>query len=209
MPSIIPLSLFVESKFDKLTKNFQCSEEALSHYLKRFAFIHSREGLSQTYIILNDDSSEILAYITIVNSVISDKEGDSYTDVKKECNIEGYRFPIPAIKIARLATDNRFVRQGYGSILIGIAKIKAYIAQFNEGCKIITVDSKIDAIDFYTKNGFYKLSTIGDTTTELMYSVLTSIKKLTKENIDEFIEFCQLFQFTEDANIFKKFIPHK
>lgn len=206
MPSIIPLSFLTESQFDKLAKEFQCTESALSDYLRRFAYKHSKEGLSQTYCLINDDANEIIAYITMVSSVISDKEGDAYTDVKNECNIKGYRFPIPAIKIARLATDNRFTKQGYGSVLISIAKIKGYIAQFNEGCRILTVDSKNDAVEFYRKNGFFKLSMISDSKTELMYTVLTPLKKLTSESINEFIEFCQLFNFDEDARVFKRFL---
>jgi len=60
----------------------------------------------------------------------------------------------PAIKIARMARRRDFDNYGIGTLmLLRIFVITLHVSQFT-GCRIITVDSKTGAVEWYRKKGF-------------------------------------------------------
>ena len=77
-----------------------------------------------------------------------------------------YEF-LPAVKIARLAVDNRYRSGGIGSTLISyaIALIRDKIAE-NVGCRFVVTDAKSEAVSFYEKQGFVLLDSEGNQLTE-------------------------------------------
>ena len=77
-----------------------------------------------------------------------------------------YEF-LPAVKIARLAVDNRYRSSGIGSTLISyaIALIRDRIAE-NVGCRFVVTDAKSEAVSFYEKQGFVLLDSEGNQSTE-------------------------------------------
>ena len=60
----------------------------------------------------------------------------------------------PAIKIARMAVDEKLSGAGVGRYLLLAAVGKVHHLSLDVGCRCITVDSKRDAVGFYEKNGF-------------------------------------------------------
>jgi len=61
---------------------------------------------------------------------------------------------FPCIRIARLAVDIRFERQGVGRFLLSVAIGKAISISNEIGCRYITVDSKPESLGFYEKHNF-------------------------------------------------------
>jgi ribosomal protein S18 acetylase RimI-like enzyme len=137
----------------KITNLRLASEDgALAVYLKKNARKHHDEDISKTYVVVDENAAvprPIVGYITVLASEIKNE----MTTV--EAVGEGYTYHWPAVKIARLAVDERYRGRGLGRDLVSFAvalvmnQIMPYI-----GCRFITVDSNRPAVEFYEKRGF-------------------------------------------------------
>jgi GNAT superfamily N-acetyltransferase len=128
--------------------SFACSDEDLNSFLKDDAKKYQQERMARTY--LTHYKTNLVGYFTLVNDNISTRE------VEEEDRQNWFlHSKYPAIKIARLATCSVFERRGIGrnmlkmSVNIALQNISQY-----SGCRIITVDSKKDALEFYRKYGW-------------------------------------------------------
>ena len=157
------------------------------------SYKHTVDGCFITYLLENDN--EVLGYISFSNTVIdSDSE-----EAKELLNVsKGMKYPIPTLKITRLAIVDHFQRQQLGKLLIAFAEIKAFIQQESTGCKALVVDSKNIAIDFYKNANFIEVENYSDDDSIVfMIKKIFTIKELKKEDIfDETIknynEICRL-----------------
>ena len=119
---------------------------------KRF---HKR-NLARTYV-LGADRRQIVAYLTLVCGEVELQAGKSpAAEHDKSYRYKSY----PAVKIARLAVDERYRGKALGKMLVtlalGIAKDQVCPAV---GCRFVTVDAKSDAVKFYERLGFSFLET--------------------------------------------------
>ncbi|NOS88926.1 MAG: GNAT family N-acetyltransferase [Methylococcaceae bacterium] len=98
-----------------------------------------------------------------------------------DCSHANYYEFLPAVKIARLAVDNRYRGSGIGSTLVdyAIALILDKIAE-NVGCRFVVTDAKSQAVSFYEKQGFVLLDSKGNQSTEhhLMFLDLVDLVDL-------------------------------
>ncbi len=69
-------------------------------------------------------------------------------------------YPLPALRIARLAVDARVQGQGVGAELLKQALIIARKTADAVGCVGVIVDAKQDAIPFYLRYGFEPMTTL-------------------------------------------------
>ena len=69
-------------------------------------------------------------------------------------------YPLPALRIARLAVDERVHGQGVGAELLKQALIIARKTAAAVGCVGVVVDAKEDAIAFYVRYGFEPMTTL-------------------------------------------------
>ncbi|MFV9631772.1 MAG: GNAT family N-acetyltransferase [Methanosarcinales archaeon] len=70
-------------------------------------------------------------------------------------SIDGYRYrKYPSIKIARLAVDETYERQGFGRFLVLAAIGLALSVSGIIGCRYFGVDSKGESMSFYERSGF-------------------------------------------------------
>jgi len=126
---------------------FCCSDDDLNDFLKSDAKKSQEDLISRTYLCLGGDS--ILGYLTLVTDTIEVKL------IEKDDSVEGYPYPrYPAIKIARLAVDEKFEGRGIGRFLLFWATGKVYQLSKEVGCRYITLDSKRESLTFYEKFGF-------------------------------------------------------
>lgn len=130
---------------------------ALAVYLKANAKKHHDENISKTYVMVDENAPlprPIVAYITILVSEVQNQAA------KVEAVGEGYTYHWPAVKIARLAVDQRLKRQGLGRDLVSfcVARIMREIMPV-AGCRFVTVDSNRPAVAFYEKMGFVLVDT--------------------------------------------------
>lgn len=69
-------------------------------------------------------------------------------------------YPLPALRIARLAVDSRAQGQGVGAELLKQALILARRTAEAVGCIGVVVDAKPDAVAFYERYGFEPVTTV-------------------------------------------------
>lgn len=197
MPSIISLSDIPRSTFDRLKKEFQCSNEHLQEHITRYAYSHQKNGLFQSYFYV-DSKENYLAYISLATATIQREQ------IKGEIDIpESMKYSIPAIKITRLCTFDENCGKGVGGNLIYFTNILAVIQQKVAGCRAIIVDSKSDAVEFYKKFNFKIINQEDDSDTITMVYDLFEPSKLS-EYIEEMITFCEFHNQNRLIEILKK-----
>jgi ribosomal protein S18 acetylase RimI-like enzyme len=158
-------------------QNFKVGSEVflpLKTFLQKQAKHFQQSSIAQTYVAVTDDKN-IIGYVTLTCSEIDLQRGYELTDCSHANN---YEF-LPAVKIARLAVDNRYRNCGIGATLIdyAIALIQDNIAA-NVGCRFIVTDAKNEAVSFYEKQGFILLDSEGNQAAEhrLMFLDLVGLR---------------------------------
>lgn len=134
---------------------FDCGTEALNDFLRKTARQHREKGLSNTFVLLDEEAQQnILGFFTL-----------SFLEVDASLLPQdaARRLPklsrLPAAKLARLAVDQRSQGKGYGSILLADAvKRIAATAMESGGIIGIFVDAKDEkARQFYLHFDFIPL----------------------------------------------------
>ncbi len=148
---------------DKVTGLKLGKEEfaTLKTFLQRHAKKFHANNLGKTYAgFLNGNGrSKVIAYITLVCGEVVTEGGDMLNDREIGYPYRAY----PAVKIARLAVDTRYARQGLGRRLVELALgiTKNEICP-SVGCRFVVVDAKKASVPFYRKCGFTLLDTTGN-----------------------------------------------
>lgn len=158
MYKISPDELKIETLRDfHDVSNFKSYEQDLVKFLVEDALDHQKKKISVTFLWFLKKSNELVGYITLLNDGIN-LEGDlkPYFNSK-----EIFYKSLPALKIGRLAVDDRFLRRGIGSLMVYFAISMARLTQETiAGCRLLSLDAKRnkdkekDSIHFYGKLGF-------------------------------------------------------
>ena len=207
---ITQISNYTKGEFKKLIKNINISIEPLKTYLNTMAYKHTAEGCFITYLLEDiQETNKIIGYISFSNTVI---ESDCQ-EAKEILNVSSnMRYPIPTLKITRLAISDEYQGQNFGKILIVFAEIRAFIQQESTGCKAIVVDSKNSAIEFYEKTNFISIENYSDDNeTTFMIKKISTIKELKasdlfKETLDNYITICKICNLDTEKDIFSKIL---
>jgi GNAT superfamily N-acetyltransferase len=132
-------------------KNFDCGNVVLNEYLKRYALKNDRLSIGKTFVALDGDTT-IAGYLTLSGAQLDRAK------LPEPVGARLPRYPVPALRIARLAVDQKRQGQGLGAWFLGQAFIKAIQAADIVGIFTITVDAINDtARSFYLKYGFLSL----------------------------------------------------
>ena len=139
--------------------DFKCESDDLTDFLKDDALTQQKSKLSLTKLVMCDDT--VVGYVSLLTDTILLKdirEGDTKHDIKDQLNITSKKRKLPAIKIGRLALDEKYTRNGLGSeILMSILFNVKNIAENNVGLRFVTVEGYARAYKFYTHNNFINL----------------------------------------------------
>ncbi len=143
--------------------NFKTGDIAfqpLKTFLKKQAKEFQKAMVAQTYVCIKldqgVDNGKVIAFITLTCSEIDIRNGYTLDD----CDHAARYDSLPAIKIARLAVDNRFRKDGLGSLLVSLTTAIATDEIYPTiGCRFVVTDAKQQAIDFYIAQGFVLLDT--------------------------------------------------
>lgn len=131
-----------------LLKKFDCGIDELNNYLKRYAYKNDEENIGKTYLLMDDKT--IVGYYTLANGSISyDNLPNGYKNLPK--------YPVPIIKLARLAVDKKYQKQSFGKILLYSIFKKAYVYSSKIASYDLVVDAKPEARGFYEHFGFILL----------------------------------------------------
>ena len=131
-------------------RHFDCGNENLNRYIRTHARENDINNLSKTYIC--EDNGIIVGFVTLCNAQI---EFEMMPTQYKALNP---KYPIPAIKIARLGVDVNQQTKGYGKALLWFALRKIMQVASIVGTKFVVVDAKDEAKGFYEKYGFELLA---------------------------------------------------
>lgn len=129
---------------------FACGEPALDAYLRQQAGQHQRDGIATTHVLAGDDAPErVLGYCSLAAAQVN-LDDLQPTDRKR---LPAY--PVPAIRMARLAVATDAQGQGYGALLLGHAVNAACAVRETLGVRVLVVDALHEqAAAFYRAHGF-------------------------------------------------------
>lgn len=124
---------------------FDCGEEALDLYLRKFAFANHQAGFARTFVTC-DETGAVLGYYTLTASqVVRESAGERLTKGSA-------RHPIPVALLARLAVDRSAQgrRLGQGLLLDAIQRV-LHVSE-SVGIRAMLVQAKHErAAEFYRK----------------------------------------------------------
>lgn len=133
-----------------LLSKFDCGAEDLNTYLKRFAKKNDKLGIGRTYVLL--DKTRALGFYTVSMAQIE------FKSLPKPSQGKLPRYPIPVVRIGRLAVDLSAQGQGLGEFLLMDALTRCLRVSEEIAVFAVVVDAKNDqAKDFYLKYGFIPL----------------------------------------------------
>jgi len=147
----------------------------LMNFLKDDALVNQNNLISVTRLVFW--KGDLVGYFTLINDSIEVR-------AVEECDREeSYHFrKYPALKIARLATHSDYERFGIGrSMLRKIFTISITLSHY-VGCRIITVDSKYRAVDFYKKFAFKQAIRTPGETVPLYLDLKNALQRISPES---------------------------
>lgn len=121
----------------------------MQKFLRNEAFHDQELGLNRTFLLMDDDQTQIIAYLSLCNDAINLE----IQERKDEGVIYG---SAPSLKIARLAVDAHFTHQGIGKQLIQYAAYQASLIREHSGVFFLTLDCYQHRLSFYESVGFVK-----------------------------------------------------
>lgn len=139
---------------------FRSGNADLDRFFIRYAGQNQfRHHIGTTYVAV-DDADRIIGFATVAASELSPGQLPS----AKRKKLPGY--PVPVLRLARLAVSDRARGAGVGaSLLRSILALAEQLAD-SVGCLGVVVDAKPEAVAFYEKLGFIHLEasagTLGD-----------------------------------------------
>lgn len=127
--------------------SFDCGVEELNFYLKRFAKKNDKLGIGRTFVLFED--SKAVGYYTISMAQI---EFDSLTHHSQQSLP---RYPLPAVRIGRLAVQKNLQGKGFGEYLLMNSLERCQRVSNEIAVFAVIVDAKNDlAKKFYIRYGF-------------------------------------------------------
>ena len=129
---------------------FDCGVEPLNRYLKALAVQHRTKGIATSFVLVDSDQpARILGYYSLsAASLDFERLGDS--------DRKGLpTYPIPAVRIGRLASSASARGMGLGELLLQNAIKRVLQARNTLGVYAVVVEAKdASAEAFYRKYGF-------------------------------------------------------
>lgn len=131
--------------------SFRCGEEVLDRYLQTQATQDIRRRVANCFVAVEAAGSQIAAYYTISAASVP------FVDLPAEQAKRLPRYPtLPAVRIGRLAVDQRFQGRGLGAALLADAMHRTL--QAAPAAYTLIVDVKNEkAVAFYQRHGFRPL----------------------------------------------------
>ncbi len=130
---------------------FRSGDAALDLFFHRYAGQNQfRHHIGVTYVAVDDE--KILGFVTVSPASL---DADDLPSGRKMPP-----YPIPVLRIARLAVDERARNIGLGPALLRFAFELAEQMRDQVGCVGVLVDAKPQAVNFYAKYGFVEVEAL-------------------------------------------------
>lgn len=131
---------------------FRCGNDALDRYLQTQATQDIRRRIANCFVVVEAATGHIAAYYTLSAASIP------LVDLPAEEARRLPRYPtVPAVRIGRLAVDQRFQRRGIGELMLADAVFRTI--QDSAAAFALVVEAKNDqAVAFYERQGFRSIA---------------------------------------------------
>lgn len=145
----------VQLSDDTEIKPFRCAEDDLNGFLFDDAKHFQKELMAVTYLIEDLQENVTVAYFSLLADKISFNPDEKNVWNRLNRNIPNpkRRRNYPAVKIGRLAVNEKYACAGVGTFVLDNIKY-VFTTVKRLGCRFITVDALVSAVSFYEKNGF-------------------------------------------------------
>jgi GNAT superfamily N-acetyltransferase len=132
---------------------FRSGDPDLDRFLHRFAGQNQfRHYVGVTYVAVHE--GRILGFATVAPGHIEIDDLPATTRKKLP------RYPLPVLRLARLAVDQDARGQGLGRRLLRFVLELAVQMANDYGCIGVCVDAKPDAVEFYGRYGFVSIDVV-------------------------------------------------
>ncbi len=170
MTSRLKLVSVKEINLKSALKKFDCEVEALNDFHSRYAVKNDELGIGKTFVALNENN-QIVGYFTLATAQVA------YQEIPDDFREKLPKYPIPALRIARLAVNKDLKGKGIGKWLLAQAFIKAIHVADVTGLYFIIVDAKETSKSFYEHYGFHKFFD-----EDLSYFILVDTVRMAMQN---------------------------
>lgn len=138
------------------TSSFASGDAGLDRFLHSYAWQNQDAlGIGVTYIATSGDA--IAGYVTLAAGAL---ERDS---LPAGSAAAFPRYPLPVLRLARLAVDSRVQGIGIGGALVGFALRVAWTMRETVGCVGVVVDALPGAVAYYESLGFERVDALSGT----------------------------------------------
>jgi GNAT superfamily N-acetyltransferase len=126
---------------------FRSGNIELDRFFQRYAGQNQfRHHIGTTYVVVLGD--QITGFVTVSSgAMVAEK-------LTKNLRRSLPAYPLPILRLARLAVDERFQGHGIGRLLLRAMLELAMEMRDRTGCIGVVVDAKPDAVNFYSSLGF-------------------------------------------------------
>lgn len=129
---------------------FACGEPSLDAYLREQAAQHHRNGIATTHVLTDDAAPGcVLGYYTLSAAQLL------LTELQEADRHRLPRYPVPAVRMGRLAVAAKQQGKGHGDFLLAHAVARCLDLREHLGVRVLLVDSLHEkAARFYRTYGF-------------------------------------------------------
>lgn len=132
---------------------FRSGDIEIDRFFQRFAGQNQfKHHIGSTYVA--DDDGSIIGYATVSAAQIETSKLPA--KIMKRLP----RYPLPVLRLARLAVDESAQGRGIGLQLLRAVLSAAHTMADSVGCVGVVVDAKPQAVAFYEKYGFFALEEV-------------------------------------------------
>lgn len=134
---------------------FACGEPVLDSYLQHKAVQHHRDGISTTHVLVDaGEPSSILGYYTLSAAQLL------LMDLQETDRSRMPAYPVPAVRMGRLAVSMQAQGNGHGDYLLAHAVARSLALREQLGVRVVVVDALHEkAAGFYRAYGFREATT--------------------------------------------------
>jgi len=133
---------------------FRSGNIDLDRFFQRYAGQNQfRHHIGTTYVAVQGD--HVTGFVTVSSGeMVAEK-------LTKKLRQRLPAYPLPMLRIARLAVDEHFQGHGIGRLLLRAMLELALEMRDRVGCIGVVVDAKSDAVAFYSALGFEPIGLVG------------------------------------------------
>lgn len=133
---------------------FSSGDPRLDEYFRSFAGQNQfRHRIGANYVAL--ESGRICGYVTVCPAQIETR----HLTPALARRLPDY--PVPVLRLARLAVARSHQRRGIGQALLRYALMLAHRMSRDYGCAGVVVDAKPEAVPYYQRFGFHTVAAEG------------------------------------------------